>query len=333
VKKFIYILAAASVALVSCSKNNEVNLVAEEDVVIGYMPVANKTATKAPITGTSFSTDSTFGSMAYYVKDGEESLYIKSQKVYYHDEKWYTETAYFWPKNTEATLSFYSYYPYEINSYVSYDSSADYGLKIADYDVDADANRTYDVMLADKQTGLSKTKTENVVEDGVPTQFHHLLSYIKGIEIKTNVKTGKDAYITIDKVSAVSLNHKGTYTTGETWTLDESTVSPDFCEPALKLTTEYQKVDVTSNGYYFVIPQTNTAKVQGLKIEYTVTTGETNEDLEATLYFADIDKMEGKFAMGNAYTFKVTLGLDIIKWEQPSIEKDWATNTYEASVE
>lgn len=330
-KKFIYILAVAGLALVSCSKNNEVNLEDSDLVPVVYQPAAKISATKATgrVTGTELDKDTdSFVSMAYYHKEGVETAeYINAQKVWWHDEMWYTEEAYYWPQSTQATLSFYSYHPYELldEGVVAYDPDKKYGLSIESYDVETYPD--YDLMFADKIEGASKTKTSGYVTNGVPAAFHHLLSCIDSINVKLDAEYST-AEITVDKISLVSMKHKGAFA-DSTWTVDEDVVAEKVIskDDAVTVSTEYTRA--TKDDYYFVLPQDSEESLQGIKIEYTVNTGKVSETLSPTIYFKNI--IDG-FEMSKAYTFNLIIGLNIIKWDTPTVN-DWTTSTSSVTVE
>ena len=66
-KKVLFFVLAAGVALVACTKN-EVKPV-EVDQEITFQAVVNKASTKAMIDGNTYDTGNTFGTVAYKVKD------------------------------------------------------------------------------------------------------------------------------------------------------------------------------------------------------------------------------------------------------------------------
>lgn len=69
-KKYFIIAVAAVVALAACTKNNADKTAYEQAKVINFNTVANK-ATKAPISGTTYSYDAPeFGVFAWYLASG-----------------------------------------------------------------------------------------------------------------------------------------------------------------------------------------------------------------------------------------------------------------------
>ena len=110
-RKNIVIALAACVALAACTKN-ELKPV-EVDQQITFQAVVNKASTKAGTTfdnGVTYPTDRPFGTVAYKVKGSESELYIPVSEVKYNstDAYWSTEAAYYWPKESGSSLTFYS---------------------------------------------------------------------------------------------------------------------------------------------------------------------------------------------------------------------------------
>jgi len=319
-KKLLIFAAIAGAALVSCTKSNTIDV--EGDSLIGFVPVANK-ATKALVNGTALDQENdTFGSMAYYyaTADATPTEYIANQEISYDadDAKWETEDDYFWPKDANATLSFYSYYPYAASSYFVYKADAADGLTVSTYDVDA--NQDYDLMIADKVTGASKTATKTYVENGVTTKFHHILAYVKDVQVKT-ADEYKTSTITLKKITLKTVLKEGTYD-GAAWTATTATADKELYNAETDLTKDY--VSYFTPDYYLVLPQTLSASTQALEVVYSITTGATTEpDQTATIYLnADADGNGfglSAFEKNKAYTFQIKIGLDKIYFA-PSVE-------------
>jgi len=165
------------------------------------------------------------------------------------------------------------------------------------------------------------------VTNGVPAAFHHLLSCIDSINVKLDAEYST-AEITVDKISLVSMKHKGAFA-DSTWTVDEDVVAEKVIskDDAVTVSTEYTRA--TKDDYYFVLPQDSEESLQGIKIEYTVNTGKVSETLSPTIYFKNI--IDG-FEMSKAYTFNLIIGLNIIKWDTPTVN-DWTTSTSSVTVE
>ena len=118
-KKFFFLAAAALVALAACTKN-DIDETSVKDREIRFNTVANK-ATKAPITGTTYSFDCpAFGVFAYYLASGNWNTeaanssavsYMDDVEISFNDTKdiWVPSSTYYWP--LEGKLTFIAYSP------------------------------------------------------------------------------------------------------------------------------------------------------------------------------------------------------------------------------
>ena len=119
-KKFFFLAAAALVALAACTKN-DIDETSVKDREIRFNTVANK-ATKAPITGTTYSYNCpAFGVFAYYLASGNWSTseanssavsYMDDVEISFNDTKdiWVpSASTYYWP--LEGKLTFIAYSP------------------------------------------------------------------------------------------------------------------------------------------------------------------------------------------------------------------------------
>ena len=117
-KKYFIIAVAAVVALAACTKNN-VDVTSKLDREINFNTVAGL-ATKAPISGTTYSYDlPSFGVFASYLKKNETwaankataTRYMDDVEVSFNDTKdiWAPTSTYYWP--LEGSLSFIAYSP------------------------------------------------------------------------------------------------------------------------------------------------------------------------------------------------------------------------------
>lgn len=197
-KKWIIVAAFASAILAGCTKN-EVR-VDVPDQAISFQTIVGKNSTKALVSGTEYPTDVPFGTVAWYLESGNNWAANRADAVpyigvnsngvvagvevdYYPDGNyWKTEDDYFWPKS--GSLTFFSFSPYETDFVCNLTD----GLTISGWDVkssDADNdNQSKDLMIAFK---ADQTANQSYADyNGVPTQFMHILSYIKGFTIKTD---------------------------------------------------------------------------------------------------------------------------------------------------
>ena len=209
-KRSIFLALAACVALAACTKNEVRPVVADQQIT--FQAVANKPSTKAMIEGTTFAKDSTFGTVAYKVNGGNSELYIPISEVKYNstDNFWSTEAAYYWPKESGSTLTFYSYCPYyysENNTKTAITVTSDKGgLTFSNYSV-KDHQKT-DLMVAEKKDGMTQNTSDagGSWAKGVPTVFHHKLAQIVRIDFLTAV----DASVESPTIKDYANGHDGT---------------------------------------------------------------------------------------------------------------------------
>lgn len=195
-KKVLFFVLAAGVALVACTKN-EVKPV-EVDQEITFQAVVDKAATKAGTfdNGVTYPIDRPFGTFAFfytssdgYTKDAPK--YIDNAKVENTSsatfgEAWTTNPKYYWPK--QGYLTFMSYSPYDkLNSIVTCEAATDALAEIKIPNWDVDANQDVDIMIADRVDNLT-ANGNNAGYTGVRTVFRHKLAQI----VKFSVQTKED---------------------------------------------------------------------------------------------------------------------------------------------
>ena len=239
-KTYLIIAATALVALSACTKN-EVRSISDEPSQITWQTVIGPKSTKALVDGSAFDKDYKFKTYAFYNANGttwqgqapedKASLYIDNAVVSYHTNTaavipayWGTEKEYYWPKG--GSLTFISYTVIDsgkkATSYpTSVSCDATNGLKVTGYDVDADANKNLDFMVAYATGQTANTTTGNAGSTkGVPTEFHHALTQITGFNVTTQgdyktvegnvVKAGSYVF-KIKEIKIVNPYNKGDY--------------------------------------------------------------------------------------------------------------------------
>lgn len=354
-RKNIFIALTACVALAACTKNEVRPVVADQQIT--FQAVVNKPSTKAMIEGTTFAKDSTFGTVAYKVNSSESELYIPISEVKYNSTGnfWSTKAAYYWPKETGSTLTFYSYCPYyysENNTKTPITVTSDKdGLTFSKYSV-KDHQKT-DLMVAEAKTGMTSNPatTSSSWAAGVPTVFHHKLAQIVGINFQTvlndtnkdyanghdgsegNKYEAGDKQFIIKEVSIKNFYEQGTLTTSDNkWATTGSA------------TTEYKTTsgDVKLSGgtasttsFYLVLPQTHTEYGAKLYVKYQILTYTdadhyATETLEATTPFATIHGTGAAWEMNKKYTYTLKMGLDRIYWD-PTVT-EWEPGSANATI-
>lgn len=322
--KRIILLAASAMAILAGCTRTEIRSIADEPQQITFRTVVGQQSTKALVSDTKYPVAETFGSFAFFNKQGETfptgaSLYMPNSEVKKTTQAssgkvWTTAIPYYWPK--QGSLTFFSYSPFnKLNAQTSCDAAD--GIKITGWDVDA--NQDVDVMVADVKKNLTKA-TGNGTNDsytGVATVFRHKLSQIVGFQLKTakDYASGRpetaakagDKYFYFTKIAINKVKHKGNYTstinvdgsnlgawTPETSTKDyvwyESTTGESF--NATGTAAQALVAPASTNGeYILVLPQDFTAPgtglgsdVENIEIEYTIRTYVNDNSGNATDY-------------------------------------------------
>ena len=355
-KKNIIIAIAACVALAACTKN-ELKPV-EVDQQITFQAVVNKPSTKAMLTGTSYPTGSTFGTVAYKVKGDNSELYIPVSEVKYYNTSspayWSTEAPYYWPKESGSSLTFYSYSPFNYSddgtTPITVTATAD-GLTFTNYSLIG--HQATDLMVADKKAGQTANTTNNGGSwaKGVPTVFHHMLAQIVAINFQTvenasgnpvvkdyangHDGTSEHKYVAGDKQFVVTdvyfekFFEQGTLSAGDAWSwvstgsvTDSYTWYCNTSEPA-----KFIKGKCTPrNTYYLVLPQTHSDDAM-LHVNYEIHTyrsadAHATEKMDVSV---PLKNLNAKWEMNKKYTYTLNIDLDRIYWD-PKVT-DWTTES------
>ena len=353
-KKNIFIALAACVAFAACTKN-ELKPV-EVDQQITFQAVVNKSSTKAMIDDTSYPTTETFGTVAYKVNSSSVAeLYIPVSEVKYtagSPSYWSTEAAYYWPKESGSSLTFYSYSPFNYSetgtpTAISVTHTKD-GLTFTDYSVMN--HQETDLMVAEKQENqTSNTATTHLWADGVPTVFHHMLAQIVAI----NFQTVENASVSPVVVKDYANDHDGTsgyeYVAGDKQFVVTDVYFENFYEQGTltagasqswsstgSVTTSYTWYFNTSdpakfidgkctprNTYYLVLPQDFNDESAKLHVKYEIHTytSDSQYATEKMDVSVPLKSLNPKWEMNKKYTYTLNIDLDRIYWD-PSV-KDW----------
>lgn len=338
-KNYLFIAAAACVALAACTKN-EVKPV-EVDQEITYQTIDTKAASL-------FDTGSAFYSWAYILAEGstwdsksaESSPYITNSLIKYKDNVWKNEDkAYYWPK--KAGLTFFAWSdntnaPSVSPATVSCDNES--GIVFDNYSAFDHKNKDLLVAkIAADQT--SNTDSGHSWGAGVPTVFYHVLSALK-ITALTNLSTS-DYTFKVKSVAFTDVLSKGKYVQGHT-----STVTPiasswtgvvdardyDVYVPSAglssALTNSEATLEATNGEYTIFMPQTLTDDAK-VTIVYQVTYGTTGITDEVSVE-KNLKGIFTEWKPGYKYTLKITIGLDEILWD-PDIQ-EWTPGSGEVTI-
>lgn len=361
-KKKIIIALAACVALAACTKNEPKPVAVDQQIT--FQAVVNKPSSKALLTGTAYPTESTFGTVAYKVNSSSEAeLYIPVSEVKYtagFPAYWSTEAAYYWPKESGSSLTFYSYSPFKYSetgtpTAITVSATAD-GLTFTNYSV-KDHQET-DLMVADKKSGqTSNTTTTHSWAAGVPTVFHHMLAQIVAINFRTVVDAsatpdvvvkdyanGRDGtsgkeYKAGDKQFVVTgvyfekFHEQGTLTAGDSnnWATSGS-VTNSYTWYSNETGAKFINGGCTPiDTYYLVLPQTHADDAM-LHVTYEIHTY-TSANVHATEKMdvsVPLKNLNDKWEMNKKYTYTLNIDLDRIYWDPKVTE--WTPGTGSAEI-
>jgi hypothetical protein len=388
-KKSILFLAAAA-SLVACSKNEVTPVSSAEDVEISYN-VAPKVKTETTPT---FDRDWTFKSTAFYLqkakawKDDASSStqYIDNVDISWDDTTtpnvWRNTTKkYYWPKDGKLTFFAWTSLKQGDNVTGSYDDNkkvvtptenqtvsyltsgvtvdATNGVKIANYDVTAAANKNYDLLVADIKANQVANNEEATSPkyntNGVPTLFKHKLSqvFFTAVTVDSNknpydYKTTDGIEFTLNSITFKGLDQTNTYTQGITesscdgsWGTASASTNQVYTNTATALSNTVSVLIANGNQYYYLpqdfTPQTSTGSLtsDAFVVNYTVKYANgTTETIDKEFVLNDnatgATAMFAKWEMGKRYTINLKFSLNEILWD-PAVQ-DWETANRDVTV-
>ena len=347
-KKNSIIAIAACVALAACTKN-ELKPV-EVDQQITFQAVVNKASTKAGTTfdnGVTYPTDRPFGTVAYKVKGSESELYIPVSEVKYNstDKYWSTEAAYYWPKESGSSLTFYSYSPFNYSddgtTPITVTATAD-GLTFTNYSLIG--HQATDLMVADKKAGQTANTTNNGGSwaKGVPTVFHHMLAQIVAINFQTvenasgnpvvvkdyangHDGTSEQKYVAGDKQFVVTdvyfekFFEQGTLTAGDSWSWKSTgSVTDSYTWYSNENGAKFIDGKCTPrNTYYLVLPQNFEDGIAKLHVKYEIHTytSPSAHAIEKMDVSVPLKNLNASWEKNKKYTYTLNIDLDRIYWD------------------
>lgn len=357
-KKYFIIAAAALVALAACTKNEADKTAYEQAKVISFNTVANK-ATKAPISGTVFSSSNDpFGVFAYYLAEGNWNTaaanssavsYMNDVEVAFDDTKdiWAPTSTYYWP--LEGKLTFIAYWPKDAATAAFTNAGVltltGYTLKstVADQD-----DLLYSAIAADKSQNESyyvdsaNSKNSETAEGdkGVNIVFKHALSqiifkaktaddvYDAGLSFKVDAIT-VNAATTADNMTVTNPTEAQLASDITTWTNPKT--NGDFAVsssafPAAANTYLTKTLSDPIGDALLAIPVTAFATTDPtVTVSYTLYRTSDNVNLgskEVTIHFDDIDDVVTNWQAGKKYVYNLTIDLQKIYFN-PTVT-DWA---------
>ena len=193
-KKYLSIIALATLAIVGCSKVNLDQSAQDEETPISFKALSYVSQTKADSHDhLALPKDAKFDILAYFT-DGDINASSTSKFLYFKDVVsnsvdsdnptewiWKTAATYYWPKT--GKLSFYAVYP--ANKAVFDNAKPEEGFTFNEYAVTVPyatqkvATVSEDLMLAQTINQDCNDGTDTHFTDGVALLFHHELAKVK----------------------------------------------------------------------------------------------------------------------------------------------------------
>lgn len=352
-KKFFFIAAIASAALVSCTKNEVTPIAQDQEITFAAPVVGPQTKAQYGEIGVNYNEAEHFGVYAVHTPAelatwAAGSLYMGTpatggaaaglQVLKASGENyWAPATPYYWPK--EGFLSFAAYSPYDVTGTVSYDGE---GLEVLAHTVSTETANHVDFMYAPRVYNRNSSTEEGDDDDtkykydGVNILFEHAMS---SIVIKVAKASGLDAntVITLNNITitkpymTADFNEKvtdgATYAAAPEWSnwKDATDITTYNTPKALTYDlTEYVK---NTDDDVILIPQSLTDDVK-IVLDYDITTAGGNKinqvsDIKLNAYTPS-------WGIGTRYTYNITIGMEEIIFD-PAVTK-WTDATPETNI-
>lgn len=296
----------------------------------------NTAMTKAAV---GYPTDSKFISTAYSIAstgswndaasrpnkpiiDEEEVSYIEAERY------WSTSKPHYWDANFKYT--FFSYSPSSLKGKV--DVSTD-GVKISNWDVEADDTKDIEILVAD----IAKDKTKNESfsgYSGVPTNFRQKLSKLSfNMGISRDAEAGTKVTLLGIKIGYICTRgnySKGGYT-DDVWTVVED--SRKTGTSGTSVFNVFSGSQALSTETYFnpdsklIIPQSllqSGTYHPTLIVEYQIQVGEGKVETKTAECYFDINLRQESWEKGMEYTYTIHIGVGQYPIEFAGTVADWS---------
>ena len=351
-KKFFFIAAIASAALVSCTKN-EVAQVADQHEISFATPVVG-TITKSvtgEIDGNTYPTAENFNVYAVWHLNAFEgwstnaTLYMNQVECTNDGTSWKptdAEGKYYWPK--EGYLTFAAYSPADLTA-TTIEYAAD-GLTVTGFAPEADTKDQFDFLYGERTIGQEESTyadgADNAGEDGlfddysgVDIKFQHALSQVEFwfksdvadvIDLKTvTIKNAQAKGTFKENISGSPLSYESTpawdfsaYPTAKADYNIYTQTALDHLSTTAVEKKNGEKVDC------IILPQS----LAGVDVEitYAIKKGDSSYLQQTTTIPLNVQKAGSNhidtWVMGKKYIYTVTITLDEILFDPAVV--DWA---------
>lgn len=302
----------------------------EQKSRIGFNTAMTKAAVGYPIGSRFISTaysiasagswdDAASRTSATKIIDEEEVSYIEAERY------WSTLTAHYWDANRKYT--FFSYSPSSLKGKVGVSTD---GVKISNWDVEADAT---EILVAD----IAKDKTKNESfsgYSGVPTNFRQKLS-----KLSFNMGISRDAEkgtkVTLLGIKIVDICTRGNYSKGgytdDAWTVVETSIKTGTSAFTVFPSIQGQVQALSTDDYYvpdskLIIPQSllqSGSYHPTLIVDYQIQVGEGAVETKTAECYFDINLRQESWEKGMEYTYTIHIGVGQYPIEFDGSVADW----------
>ena len=291
----------------------------EQKSRIGFNTAMTKAAVGYPKESKFISTAYTIASTGSWDnasdRAGATTPLINEEEVSYNNTEkyWSTTSAHYWDASYKYT--FFSYSPSSLKGKV--DVSTD-GVKISNWDVEADDTKDIEILVAD----IAKDKTKNESfsgYSGVPTNFRQKLSKLS-FKMRISEYAANDTKVTLREIKVSHICTRGNYSKGgyadDAWTVVEG--SRKTGTSGTSVFTVFSGSKELSTETYFnpdsklIIPQSllqSGSYHPTLIVEYQIQVGEGAVETKTAECHFDINLRQESWVMGMEYTYTIHIGV------------------------
>ena len=349
--KKILFFAAAAIMMVSCSNDQVVSKMPQDNAINFGMYFGRDAQSRAAIMKTADL--QSFGVFAYYTDNGDyvegtsTPNFMFDQKVTYSAGNWTYSPLKYWPNEDTDKLSFFAYAPHSIESNGNIDlviSNASASVPAVTYTLDDNQSTHVDLLWAD--TANVHNLTKQTTTGTVKFIFKHALSRIGFKSVAVIDESSDDDNGDIDdgthtnpldgktKITLKSIKLTGNFYQGGKLNLANGVWS-DYVDAASTdynwATADFAQSDVTTtkavvltdDKYLTVLPHTSSQKIQ-IEVVYTVKT----TDISLAAGYSEVtntilsEPFDFTFVQGYAYNFVLHVGLTSVKFSAEVAEWD-----------
>ena len=344
--KKILFFAAAAIMMVSCSNDQVVSKMPQDNAINFGMYFGRDAQSRAAIMKTEDLKN--FGVFAYYTDNGDyvegtsTPNFMFDQKVTYSAGNWTYSPLKYWPNEDTDKLSFFAYAPHttESNTNIALDgfTNTTASAPVLKYTLAENLADHVDLLWATPV----KDQTNQKIADKVKFTFNHALSRIgfKAVAVIDEINGEKTGEVDVTNPHATEV------APGTTITIDEIVLTGDFYKGgtlslidgswtkdaaatktytwgtgeliAGHTVTKTKEVVIKDDSYLTVVPQlTDGNKDLKIKVTYTVTTVDAALEGDKSVVQSTVtsDAFDFEFKQGYAYNFVLHIGLTSVKFD------------------